>query len=311
MPTTKELRNSALKLLKENVKIKSGEKILLVTDRHGCKISHSIIEAASTLGINTGIARISSKRAHSSPIPELAAAFRSADVIIAPTYKSISHSPQTRIARKKNGVRVVSMPGITEDMFVQSFSTPVAKQKKINKKFITAFHGKKVCIASKSGTDLQIGIKNQLFKSDDGDCTTRGRLINLPSGEIDTAPISTIDGTLVIDALSGIKNASYLINIKKGRIVGFDKKAKNFVSHLKQHGDCALRTVEFGIGTNPNHKKPTGNILHDEKILGSIHIAFGGYGNLRRCPIHEDVIVIHPMIKIDGKIFMKNGRVMK
>ena len=62
--------------------------------------------------------------------------------------------------------------------------------------------------------------------------------------------------------------------------------------------------AEFGIGTNKSHAKPIGNILHDEKIFGTIHLAFGNnvsFGGKNKSSVHNDIILINPTVLIDGK----------
>jgi leucyl aminopeptidase (aminopeptidase T) len=54
-----------------------------------------------------------------------------------------------------------------------------------------------------------------------------------------------------------------------------------------------------------------GNVLEDEKVLGTCHIAFGDnstFGGKVRAGIHVDGILLRPTIKLDGKILMKNGQ---
>jgi len=79
---------------------------------------------------------------------------------------------------------------------------------------------------------------------------------------------------------------------------------------IKAGGKKALNTVELGFGTNPMHKKLKGLIIHDEKILGSCHIAFGGFGEVVKCPVHEDIVIMKPTIFADGKKFIKDGQLI-
>jgi leucyl aminopeptidase (aminopeptidase T) len=304
----KKLRLSAKKLLKNNLEIRKKEKILIVTDKEDDEICQAIASEARKTSKNVMVTRITSDRSNSSPLPQLGKTFSGVDVIIATTSKSISHSPETRIARKRFGVRVASMPNINEELFMKAFSISIEEQKKINKKALAALKGKTVRVTSPSGTDLRVDISRYKFKSDDGDCSKRGSLRNIPSGEVDAAPISRVNGTLAIDVWeTRIRPKNIRTKIKNGKISGHSREATPFVSYLKKIGECALHVVELGIGTNPKHRQPIGNILHDEKILGSAHIAFGGYGNLRRCPIHLDVIILKPTIQVDNKIIMRNG----
>ena len=63
--------------------------------------------------------------------------------------------------------------------------------------------------------------------------------------------------------------------MKKGRAVRFSgTRAKALEKALEAAGDSAFNAAEFGIGTNAE-MKISGNLLGDEKLKGSIHIAFG------------------------------------
>ena len=68
--------------------------------------------------------------------------------------------------------------------------------------------------------------------------------------------------------------------------------------------------AELGIGTN-DRATLTGNILEDEKILGTAHVAFGasaGIGGTVTVPIHLDVVVLEPSLTIGGTPVLDAGR---
>jgi len=73
------------------------------------------------------------------------------------------------------------------------------------------------------------------------------------------------------------------------------------------------RTVaEFGFGTNPEAKL-IGNILQDEKVLGTVHIAFGDNSSYingekrNQCEIHWDTVCENPTVFFDGEKVLDNG----
>jgi leucyl aminopeptidase (aminopeptidase T) len=71
----------------------------------------------------------------------------------------------------------------------------------------------------------------------------------------------------------------------------------------------ARYAAEFGIGTNEK-AKIIYNILQDEKVIGTCHIAFGtniNFHGRNKSKVHIDLMLLKPTIKIDGKIIMKNG----
>ena len=134
---------------------------------------------------------------------------------------------------------------------------------------------------------------------------------NLPAGEVSIAPLEgTGKGKVVIDgSMIDLLKRKILLTIKNGvitKIRGCDK----LVRILNEAGPNSKNLAEFGIGTNPN-ARVIGNVLEDEKALGTCHIALGDssvLGGTVRVGTHIDGVILKPMVKLDGKILMKNGR---
>jgi aminopeptidase len=89
--------------------------------------------------------------------------------------------------------------------------------------------------------------------------------------------------------------------------------------NAKLDGDAGARYLgEFAIGTNERINKFTGQILFDEKIGGSFHMALGhGYPESKSqnndSAIHWDMICDLRKggeITVDGELFYKNGKFM-
>ena len=79
---------------------------------------------------------------------------------------------------------------------------------------------------------------------------------------------------------------------------------------LNAAGELGTNLAELGIGTN-EAATVTGNILEDEKILGSVHIAFGasaGIGGTVTVPVHLDSVVLEPTLDIGGTRVIEAGR---
>ena len=63
---------------------------------------------------------------------------------------------------------------------------------------------------------------------------------------------------------------------------------------LTAHGEDGTNVAELGIGTN-ERAELTGNVLEDEKILGTAHVAFGAsaaIGGTVQVPVHLDCVVL-------------------
>lgn len=81
---------------------------------------------------------------------------------------------------------------------------------------------------------------------------------------------------------------------------------------LRAHGHDGTNLAELGIGTNEK-ATITGNILEDEKILGSSHIAFGAsaaIGGRVQVPIHLDCVMLEATVEIDGEALLRDGELL-
>ena len=81
---------------------------------------------------------------------------------------------------------------------------------------------------------------------------------------------------------------------------------------LTKHGPDGTNVAELGIGTN-EEATLTGNILEDEKILGTAHVAFGAsaaIGGGVQVPVHLDCVILEPTVEIDGKEVVRGGELL-
>jgi leucyl aminopeptidase (aminopeptidase T) len=78
---------------------------------------------------------------------------------------------------------------------------------------------------------------------------------------------------------------------------------------LTAHGEDGTNVAELGIGTNEN-ARPSGEVLEDEKILGTAHVAFGAsaaIGGTVQVPVHLDCVVLEPDLTVDGTPVVRGG----
>lgn len=172
--------------------------------------------------------------------------------------------------------------------------------------------GKKVRIIGED-TDITFSIKGRQGIKCDG---TR----NMPDGEVFIAPVETSTEGHIRYTYPAIFGGREVDNVKlcfkKGKVVKAtaDKNERFLKETIKtDKGSCYLG--EFGIGVNYNIKKFIKNILFDEKIGGTIHLALGmAYkegGGKNESALHWDMI--KDLRKggefyIDGKLIQKNGK---
>jgi len=90
------------------------------------------------------------------------------------------------------------------------------------------------------------------------------------------------------------------------------EEARRLKELLQPHGKDAYNIAEFGIGTN-DKAILSGKIIEDEKVLGTIHIAFGdnkSMGGTIRVASHLDGLIKHPTVLFDGLMIMEEGRLL-
>ena len=94
-----------------------------------------------------------------------------------------------------------------------------------------------------------------------------------------------------------------------GEIIKDSAQAIALHKMLAVVGEDAFKVAELGIGTNPNCRL-TGIVLEDEKVLGTVHFAFGNdlsYQGTNDVPLHLDGVIKKPTIIVDGSVLMKEG----
>jgi leucyl aminopeptidase (aminopeptidase T) len=251
------------------------------------------------------------------PPPSIAAALLECELYIAPTSKSISHTDARKLATDK-GIRGATMPDITEDMLERTMSADYAAIKLRSRALADALsNGSSVYITSPQGTDVTIPIGGRTGLSDDGDLKAPGAFGNLPAGEGFIAPVEGgTTGRIVFDGSIwpvGLLQSPLVVEIENGYAVDLSgASAAEFRSWIEPHGREAFAVAELGIGTNDSARL-TGNVLEDEKILGTIHVAFGdnhSFGGKVRVSSHQDGIVTAPTVTIDGVTVLEDGRLL-
>jgi aminopeptidase len=161
-------------------------------------------------------------------------------------------------------------------------------------------------------TDLTLSVKGRHWENCDG-------RKNLPDGEVFTAPIEKSINGVITYSFPGIYQQREIegitIRFEKGKVIEATAKKGQDLLHeiLKIPG--AKRVGEFAIGTNYNMKTFVKNMLFDEKIGGTLHMALGnGYpetGSKNRSAIHWDCLCDmreEGKIITDGELIYEKGK---
>jgi leucyl aminopeptidase (aminopeptidase T) len=294
--------------------VKSREDVLVVTDPSKLKIAWALFDASQEIGAKTVLTCMPVGTRHGEEPPSVVAdAMLSADVVIAPTTYSLTHT-QARFKACKAGARVATMPMITEEvMRGEAMSADYRSIEKLTTKIANRLSkASEIEITSSAGTELYFSVEGRRAYLDTGVIHKPGDFGNLPAGEAFIAPLEgTAEGLVVIDgSMTGSLHGEIRIRIEKGKAVEIrGRQADKIVKMFDEVGGKAYTLAEFGIGTNPEAKL-RGVVLEDEKVMGTCHIAFGDnstFGGKTRAGIHIDGIFLKPSVKLDGKVLMLDG----
>jgi leucyl aminopeptidase (aminopeptidase T) len=312
---TAELDRAVKTVVRQCMGISPGEDVLVVCNPVTEEIGALMRIEAQGDGADATLAVISERdSAAAEPPRAVAAAMAAADVVLAPTIQSLSHTA-ARKAASEAGVRIGSLPGVTEEMLSRLMTSDLAEIRRRGWAIVTALNrGAEARITCRHGSDLRIGLEGRHGIVDAGELGNRGAFGNLPCGEGFIAPVEgTTEGTLVVDgsiASVGMLETPISLTIREGHLVdATGEEGKQLMELLTAHGEDGTNVAELGIGTN-EEAVLTGNILEDEKIFGSCHVAFGAsaaIGGTVQVPVHLDCVVLEPTIEIDGETIVRNG----
>jgi leucyl aminopeptidase (aminopeptidase T) len=247
------------------------------------------------------------------PPAPVAAAMIAANVVLAPTIQSLSHTYARRAANQA-GVRIATLPGVTEDMLARLMSADMRELRRRGAAIAAAMkNGSEARITCRHGSDLRLGLEQRTPIADAGVLDAPGAFGNLPCGEAFIAPTGG-EGTLVIDgSIAGIGTVETPVEltVRDGHLTdATGPEGATLLELLTKHGEDGTNVAELGIGTN-EEATLTGNILEDEKILGTAHVAFGASASIGgnvQVPVHLDCVVLEPTVEIDGEALVREGK---
>jgi aminopeptidase len=163
------------------------------------------------------------------------------------------------------------------------------------------------------GTDIRLGIAGRTFIPCDGDH-------NMPDGEFFTGPVEdSVEGEVSfhLPAVIGGREVSGVhLKFEAGKVVDASaERGEEFLLKLLDTDDGARRLGELGIGTNYAIDRGTREVLLDEKIGGTVHMAVGASypesGGVNESAVHTDLVCdlrLGGKLEVDGTVMQEDGR---
>ncbi|MDQ3678631.1 MAG: aminopeptidase [Actinomycetota bacterium] len=296
------------------LQVGAGETVLVIADPDRAQLGTALLDGARAAGGDAVLTIVPPNPARGTEPPApLAAALQACDVFIAPCLPSLSHTTARKRAND-GGARGATMPGVNADLLARlmsvDFDAMSARCHAVARLLDEADEAHLECA---HGTDLRLDLRERIGMPDDGDLSAAGAFGNLPCGEGFIAPAGA-EGTIAASSLPGpgIVDEPVLLRVRDGRLESAEDSAAaaQYLAQLDAHGPLGRNLAELGVGTN-DRATLTGNILEDEKILGTAHVAFGAsaaIGGTVTVPVHLDVVVVEPSLRIGSTRVLDAGR---
>jgi leucyl aminopeptidase (aminopeptidase T) len=342
--TDKEtIRQAVVKMLRVNMGLKRGEKVLVATDFPATddwkkKSSEQLTDFVQRTLLGKAVSEVIEESMPECPVElctypsvgrngaeigtEVAQRMKAVDVVVAITTYSLTHT-DARTSATEAGVRVASMPFLLADMFfaggpMDADYDKVREDSEKLAKLIT--DAREVVVKTSDSTDIKFSLASRSGRVESGIFSDRGAWGNLPAGEAYIAPIEgTAEGTIVVEkgwhprlteSMRLIFTGGAVAEVSGGGTVGAELRELLRLGVDQEPYRSRRNLAEFGIGTNPNARRPD-NVLEAEKIKGTVHLAIGDnshMGGQVSADLHQDFIVPKPDVFVDGKLIMKSGK---
>ena len=295
--------------------VREGEELLVIANPATGDLGERLRDESRAVGAEAVLAVMAERASHAAEPPRtIAEAMLAADVVLAPTVQSLSHTA-ARKAASEAGARIATLPGVTEEMLARVMSADMEGLRHKGRAVADLLtRGSEARITCPHGSDLRLGLGVREAIPDSGELTGPKAFGNLPCGEGFIAPIEgTSEGRLVVDgtiAGVGIPADPVELVVAAGHLTSASgEEGRRLLELLTAHGEDGTNVAELGIGTNEKAEL-TGNVLEDEKILGTAHVAFGAsaaIGGTVQVPVHLDCVVMKPDVTVDGEPVVRGG----
>lgn len=315
-----KLKRAVNTLIKDYMGIDESEIVLVIADDKRKETGIAIYDSLNKICEDTYLILVKSQEERDI-LPELVAeAIDTVDSVICAADLPLLNS-QARLKATQMGVRIGFIPDLPEESLVRCLS---ADHSLIAEKaeFISSEMKKTTTIKveTKSGTKINILIKNRDIFSSTGIMRTIGEFGYVPAGKVYVLPLDEqTNGFILIDGSIekiGVVEQPVGIEITKGlttKILGDGEEPKMLAKLMNKAGRSARNLAEFGIGINPKAEL-IGNPLEDECVEGNIYFAFGGnigLGGSVNSKFRLSMVMTKANVFFDDRLIVHNGKIKK
>jgi leucyl aminopeptidase (aminopeptidase T) len=305
---------------------KKGEKLVIFCDTAKMDIGEAFEKGALKLGLQTQLVKLKTHvNVFRKEIPQRIMEFltnQKPDIYIN-LLRGVHEETPFRIKlihmeTRDQKTRLGHCPGVTLDMLTEGALALTVEEHRGIQDFADKLIGKlkqavKVEIKSSSGTNATLSVEGRSFFTDTKIDWKLMKWMNLPTGEVIVAPVeNSLEGKLICDmAVGGIGpiESPLEITVEKGKVSNVfsaDAQLLRKVNESLNTDEWSSVVGEFAFGINPKARFVE-EFLEAEKMLGTIHVAFGNNsdmpGRKNKSKNHMDFLMSNSTVKI----FSKNG----
>lgn len=250
------------------------------------------------------------------PLPEVAAAMAAADVVLAPTSRSLYHTDAS-IRAVAAGARLLALTGFDEDTLRRGgvFADFPRLAPSAHRLAALLTEASVARVVAPGGTDLHVRLAARRALPITGMAREAGERSACPDVEAFIAPIETsAEGIVVADASAsvvGVLDQPLRIAVDGGRAVAIEGSSAGAIRRLLADARTpdAATLAELAFGLNPDGLI-RGVIVEDEGVAGTGHVALGSnafFGGRSQAPLHLDFVFRHPTLWLDDRVVIRDG----
>jgi leucyl aminopeptidase (aminopeptidase T) len=298
----------------------AGESLVIICDEEKSEIGHAFAEGALALGLWTRLMILEAGKETRKEIPpQLREVLtqQKPNIFINLMHGQRDETPFrieiTKLETRDRRSRLGHCPGVTLDMLTDGALSLTSEghqqMQSFAQRLLRTLEGVfKIELHTPSGTRLSLSTEKRQFYTDTKLDWKTMKWMNLPTGEVLAAPVEdSLSGRLICDmAIGGIGplKTPVDITVKSGQVVRTTSKNKAVLKAVKESlttDEWSNIVGEFAFGINPKARFVQ-EFLEAEKIIGTVHIAFGDNldypGGRNPSKNHMDFLMNHPTVKI-------------
>jgi len=320
------LLSTARSVVQTCLQIRKEEDVLIITDPETSMVGKALYEEAARVTDRVLLVMMpKSQRPGKEPPAPVSEIMRQNRVIMIATQSSLTHT-RARANASKAGARIVSMPGISTELFESGGMTADynALQREMNGLGGHFRRRRKVRVTSPAGTDVSFDIGARWILEDNGICNRPGQVSNLPAGRVFVLPLEgSMSGQIVIDGSWGgsVLGEKLSFKVDSGMVTGIEGVSADDVTsvfemakagHRGSKRDLVRTVAEFGFGLNPRATRIVGSKLEDQVVRGTAYFGFGdntAIGGSVAVGFHIRGVMKDPSVTLDDFSLIKEGKI--